>query len=109
MLPKKYRLPLRQQPTFFLSARKRHSIHFIVFSLSVPKTTSQLTIIAPAKRFPLAVTRNKMKRVVSEACLAVLKKNLSSEKNSQFVIYIKRSITDSTFIQLQEELAATIL
>lgn len=108
MLPKKYRFVLRNNSSFFLQAQRKHSHHFIVYSLPSPYRESQFASIVPAKKVPLAVQRHKIKRVVAEMVAKILKNSVQQSKPSFYVVYVKNQITDTTVTQLLHELEAMI-
>lgn len=76
MLPKHFKLKLREQPDFFTKAERFFSKFFTVF---YQKNQQQLkvAVVVPKKVAKLATSRNKLKRQISAALLPALKENLS--------------------------------
>jgi len=108
MLPKQNKLQLRKHQTFFSSARKKHSNHFVLFVAPGSKTT-KIAVIIPAKKVQTAVARNHHKRVIKAALLALVKNELT-QNPMNIVVYLKKHFTEKTFTfkTVQQELQTAL-
>jgi ribonuclease P protein component len=109
MLPKKYRLPLRHFPQFFSQSHTTTSPHFVMYSLnetSAEVNNVQFAVITPIKKIGNAVKRHYTKRIVHVALAQILAAQSEGNHNSKrkIVVYVKKSIANSTFAQLHQEL-----
>jgi ribonuclease P protein component len=102
MLPKKNRLQLRHHQTFFVSATKKHTKHFVVFIEKAAGVT-KAAIIVPAKKVPLAVSRIKHKRLIRAALQLVIKNSQQSQKVN-IVVYCKRRFDNTSLSEIVAEL-----
>jgi ribonuclease P protein component len=107
MLPKKYRLPLRHLPDFFLQAKKIHTPHFVVYQAPQP-TELQASVVVPAKVYPLATDRNTTKRRVGEAILPLIKELEAKQQPAQVVVYVKKAASQLSLPDIAQELRKTL-
>ncbi len=69
MIPAKFRLPLRSIPDFFTKSVQVRSNSFQVFCMKNSLGRVRLGVVVPKHIFPLATSRNHMKRVIKSQAL----------------------------------------
>ena len=103
MIPVRYRLNLRQQPNFFIHAKRYYADFFTMFyKQTTNDCLSQLAVVVPKKIIKKRVVRSKIKRRIYHAALPslenklglslvfVVKKNFLKLKFEEVVIEIEK-------------------
>jgi ribonuclease P protein component len=74
MIPKIYKLKLREAADFFQKSKRYYSRYFLVFYRHKKSEGAQMVVVVPKKNIKLRVRRSKIKRQIYNLSLPLIKK-----------------------------------